>query len=452
MTPGAPRGFAVASLALALGVLVALVALALVAPAPLTQPGVWLLAGGLVATEVFATVLQRPGRRSTLTGTVVWAYAALLVGGVLPAAVLALLGALLSGLVRGVDRWRMLYNLGQLPLSLLAAGGALVALGALPALQAPTAPPLDPADLPAVGVGLVAGWVANQTLMVLGIALLSGVALRQAARDVLGSQRLPALGMIASAPLVAVIVDAAPHLVPLLLVPAVGLLALVRTLRSREHEARHDHLTGLANRARVEEELAEVTAGGEEPAAVLVADLDGFKDVNDTLGHEAGDRVLRIIGQRLRSTLREQDVVARIGGDEFAVVVRGDGAVTQTSRWAERILTRLAEPVVLDGAPVQVSASVGVAVHPRDGDEPAKLLRVADHRMYLRKTDAEDHEPPAGSTSEAEASEAEASEADASEADAPEGHPHAASPRQRRADAAPATREAPPESLAGPDA
>ncbi len=388
-----PRAFAVLACAVVAVALAAAALLASLDASALARPEVWLLVAGLLATELFAARRLPVSRRSTLTSAAVWAYAGLLVAGPLPGMLLHALGAAANGLVRRLDPWRLLFNLGQLPLSLLVGSLVMVALGVLPLLGAPEAPPLEPAALPAVLVGLGVAYACNQALMVVGLAVRSGASLRSVARETVGSQPLPVLGMLLSSPLVALVVAETPHLMPLLLVPAVGLLRLVRTLRTREHEARHDHLTGLVNRSHVEEVLTEVTRDGQEPAAVLVADLDGFKDINDTLGHHAGDQVLRIIGHRLRSALRDEDVVARLGGDEFAVVVRGQDAVAHTKRWVGRVLGRVAEPVTVGGTPVRVSASVGVALHPRDGDEPAKLLRVADYRMYLRKRAAPDEEP-----------------------------------------------------------
>ncbi|MGY1744005.1 putative bifunctional diguanylate cyclase/phosphodiesterase [Blastococcus sp. SYSU D00695] len=154
------------------------------------------------------------------------------------------------------------------------------------------------------------------------------------------------------------------------------------------HQAFHDALTGLANRAlfadRVEQALLR-GARGQGHAAVVFIDLDGFKGVNDTLGHPAGDALLREVAARLRAVVRAEDTVARLGGDEFAVLVEqastGSGEAVAT---AERLLAALAEPVVLDGQSVTVSGSVGIAVADA-GATGDSLIGDADIAMYAAK-------------------------------------------------------------------
>jgi diguanylate cyclase (GGDEF)-like protein len=163
-----------------------------------------------------------------------------------------------------------------------------------------------------------------------------------------------------------------------------GLVALLsQTLRSVEEQATHDQLTGLANRrlfhARWQESLGE--AGG--PTTLLYVDLDGFKPVNDTLGHEAGDNVLVEVAERLRSIVRAGDVVARLGGDEFAIILPWtDGATAEAI--AQRLVKSLAEPFNLEHRPVSIGASVG-AVTAGPNSNPEAELRRADTAMYAAK-------------------------------------------------------------------
>ncbi|MCZ2857956.1 putative bifunctional diguanylate cyclase/phosphodiesterase [Blastococcus sp. VKM Ac-2987] len=151
------------------------------------------------------------------------------------------------------------------------------------------------------------------------------------------------------------------------------------------HRARHDSLTGLLNRSALVEEVeaavAGALAGGPAPAVVLV-DLDRFKEVNDTLGHDVGDMLLRSVARRLAGELRGDTVLARLGGDEFALLLPGcdaDGA----ARAAERALRAIRRPFPLDGLILEVDGSCGVAV---DGPA-ADLLRHADVAMYAAKAD-----------------------------------------------------------------
>jgi diguanylate cyclase (GGDEF)-like protein len=144
------------------------------------------------------------------------------------------------------------------------------------------------------------------------------------------------------------------------------------------HQATHDRLTGLANRTLFDERLDEVTGA----AAVMMVDLDGFKDINDTHGHHAGDAVLGAVADRLRRCVPPSATAARLGGDEFAVLLPGADAPT-ARLLAERFAALLAEPVLVDGVALRAGASVGIAAGV--GTAPGALLRDADTAMYAEK-------------------------------------------------------------------
>jgi diguanylate cyclase (GGDEF)-like protein len=151
------------------------------------------------------------------------------------------------------------------------------------------------------------------------------------------------------------------------------------------HQASHDALTGLANRTLFQERMqAACDAAGARRLAVLLIDLDDFKSINDTLGHGVGDAVLEVAAARLRQCTRDSDTVARLGGDEFAVLLEGIQP-GEAAEIAERILTALAQPVVLDGHRLEAQASIGVVEVEGDGRGPAELLRCADVAMYAAK-------------------------------------------------------------------
>jgi diguanylate cyclase (GGDEF)-like protein/PAS domain S-box-containing protein len=159
-----------------------------------------------------------------------------------------------------------------------------------------------------------------------------------------------------------------------------------------EHMAFHDRLTGLPNRAhletRVADALASVDAGRTGEAALLFLDIDRFKHVNDTMGHDAGDELLRQVAERLRRGARSHDVVARLAGDEFVVLLTdlpAPGAVQAAAYVADRIRAALTEPYDLPGGSFSTTASVGVAVYPEDAHDAAGLFKAADEVMYEQK-------------------------------------------------------------------
>ncbi|MGA7997088.1 MAG: EAL domain-containing protein [Bradyrhizobium sp.] len=178
--------------------------------------------------------------------------------------------------------------------------------------------------------------------------------------------------------------------------PAV-LLALMDITERKRAEARlafmaqHDSLTGLPNRNLLRQNMDEIllhTRRSSEKVAVLVLGLDNFKAVNDTLGHGIGDKLLRGVAKRLRSTLREEDTLARLNSDEFAIVQSGLTRPEEVVVLAKRLLEAIADPYLLDGHSVIIGASIGIAVAPGDGDESEKLLKSADMALSRAKNDS----------------------------------------------------------------
>jgi diguanylate cyclase (GGDEF)-like protein len=154
-----------------------------------------------------------------------------------------------------------------------------------------------------------------------------------------------------------------------------------------EYQALHDVLTGLPNRRRFDSWLGqsvESARGRAGSVGLLLLDLDGFKEVNDTLGHHVGDELLREVAERLRGTLRDGDLVARLGGDEFAVVLP-DADTAKANAAAQRVLDALKAPIRVQGHAIETGGSVGIALFPADGSDPISLLRRADMAMYSAK-------------------------------------------------------------------
>ena len=164
--------------------------------------------------------------------------------------------------------------------------------------------------------------------------------------------------------------------------------------KAKEHEAelRHiahfDRLTGIPNRIlladRMQQAIAQ-TSRDQNMMAICYLDLDGFKPINDTLGHEAGDEVLVEIAKRIELTIRGGDTAARLGGDEFVVLLLGLNQGNECVATLERLLVAIAQPITVNGALVTVSASIGVSLYPFDNEDPDILLRHADQAMYVAK-------------------------------------------------------------------
>jgi diguanylate cyclase (GGDEF)-like protein len=157
-----------------------------------------------------------------------------------------------------------------------------------------------------------------------------------------------------------------------------------------EYMAHHDALTDLANRVLLNERLEQALGQRihrEEMVAVHHLDLDQFKAVNDTFGHPAGDKLLKIVADRLRTLVRETDTIARMGGDEFVVVQAPIADPAEATSLAQRIIASMSEPFDLDGHQAVIGASVGIAVGPSDGLKPDRLLRNADLALYRAKGD-----------------------------------------------------------------
>jgi diguanylate cyclase (GGDEF)-like protein len=172
------------------------------------------------------------------------------------------------------------------------------------------------------------------------------------------------------------------------------LLVLTDSTARRQHDevlwalAHHDTLTNLPNRSLFKDRCDQALSLAKRHArcaAVLWLDLDGFKAVNDSLGHAAGDALLQQVAERLKSRMRDSDTVARMGGDEFAVIMPDISGAEQAQRLAAELVTNLAQPYGLSVGTAQISASIGVAVYPQDATTVDGLIRCADLAMYSAK-------------------------------------------------------------------
>jgi diguanylate cyclase (GGDEF)-like protein len=345
---------------------------------------VLVFAVAIVVAELFP--LDIPGHEGQASFSTTFGFALLLAGGT------ALTVLTTAGLVVAADLahrrspFKVAFNAAQYALSWTAAGLTVTALGAR--IGGDELAAVAPGHLPALAVGAAAFMIVNTVLASTPPALARGVSPLAEIRSDLRFQVQCTAVLVAMTPVVLVVASYSLWFVPLLGLPLVAIQRGSRHAVLNEHRARHDMLTGLANRVHLHDGLRatiERALARRELVGVLVLDLDGFKDVNDTLGHHHGDLLLTEVGDRLREATREGDIVARLGGDEFAVVLPGLPEGADCVLAAERIAAALERPMRLQGVDLDIRASIGIACYPRDGGGADMLLRHADMAMYAAK-------------------------------------------------------------------
>jgi diguanylate cyclase (GGDEF)-like protein len=345
----------------------------------------WALALSVLVGELYPLEIPRSSGDGEVTVSTMFSFALLLTAGLIPAIAAQALASALQDAFARKPLWRIGFNIGQYTLALAAAAAAL-------ALVLGQQPPLDsrfgPTELGGIVVGASAFFVVNTLLVSRATALYTDTPYFSALRgDVLFNLSVGAV-LLCLSPIVVTVLDFSPVLFPLFFMPLIGIYRAgqqaARTAKA-EHQASHDGLTELPNRRWFREEVDKVLNDPSlDRVAVVLVDLDRFKEVNDTLGHHHGDMVLRELGARLRSSMREQDLVARLGGDEFALCMR-DVSELGAEEAVRRFQSALQVPFEVDGIHIELEASAGLAWYPDHGDDVATLLRRADVAMYRAK-------------------------------------------------------------------
>lgn len=154
------------------------------------------------------------------------------------------------------------------------------------------------------------------------------------------------------------------------------------------HQAFHDALTGLPNRLLFQERLEKSLAAAKRTQKLLATiflDLDGFKKINDTLGHDVGDLLLQVVAQRLLVSVRSSDTVARMGGDEFTIILTEMDKIEDAEAVAQKVLETVGKPFILNGHAIQVTTSIGISLYPQNGQDVQTLMKQADIAMYVAK-------------------------------------------------------------------
>ncbi|WP_064446982.1 bifunctional diguanylate cyclase/phosphodiesterase [Micromonospora sp. NBRC 110037] len=350
----------------------------------------WTMAALAVACD--ARPFVPPGRRQTsaVFPSTCFTFAILLGWGFGPAVAVQAVAVAVSGWRLGYAPWRTGFNAAQYACA-LAAAYAVSRLGPGELFGDGR---LHWTDVAAVGGATLAWFVVNYGLVSSAVRLRFGDRWWPSVRSGLAYELLSTGSLLLLAPVLVAAARASAALIPLVLVPLFAVYRMARLSEEREQLADVDPLTGLPNRKALLTEVAEqVHLHGERAArgapdahlALLLLDLDRFKHVNDALGHAVGDRLLVEVSARLMGVVGAGDMVARLGGDEFAIVVPRLTDIDQARERADRVVAALAEPVPLDGLPLDVGGSIGIALYPDHGEDFATLMRHADVAMYDAK-------------------------------------------------------------------
>ncbi|MEV4466907.1 EAL domain-containing protein [Micromonospora echinofusca] len=349
----------------------------------------WVMAALAVGCD--ARPFVPPGRRQTsaVFPSTCFTFAILLGWGFGPALLVQAVAVVVSGWRMGHAPWRTAFNAAQYAAAL---GAAYVVTWLGPG-SIFDGGRLRGTDVLAVGGATVAWFAVNYALVSAAVRLRFGDRWWPSLRQGLGFELLSTGSLLLLAPVLVAAARASAALIPLVLVPLFAVYRMARLSVEQQQLASLDPLTGLPNRkallAEVGEQVhvhAERAARGEPGArlALLLIDLDRFKNVNDALGHAVGDRLLVEVSARLTGVVGE-GMVARLGGDEFAIVMTGLTDADEARELAGRVVRALAEPVSLDGLPLDVGGSIGIALFPEHGEDFATLMRHADVAMYDAK-------------------------------------------------------------------
>ncbi|MFB9247376.1 putative bifunctional diguanylate cyclase/phosphodiesterase [Sphaerisporangium melleum] len=348
-------------------------------------PLFWMLVVLVVLGELRPIVVSSSRLAGGTATSTLFTFAVLLYQGLAVAVLIHTTALIVSGLAHRRAWHRMLFNISQMTLASTSAAAVLAAFGHRPHPATPWVP--EGTDIAAVAAAALAYFVVRGVLVCSAVALHERRPLWRVIRTTIGHQSLVYGALLGLAPLVVVVMNRSPALVPLFVAPLAAMYFTASLSVRRDHQAMHDGLTSLPNRKllilRTEEAMAE--ARDDARVGLLLLDLDRFKEVNDTLGHPVGDRLLQIVAHRLTHSVRPGDVVARLGGDEFAVLLPTVRDSTAAREVAARLRAALTEPVRLEGMTFDLDASVGIALYPDHAPDFELLLQRSDVAMYFAK-------------------------------------------------------------------
>jgi len=371
------------------GLVVALAFSRGIAPVAEAPGEFWLFAFFLFLGELLPVRVPRRDEDEEITTSGTFAYAMILAFGPAATAIAHVVATLTCELFRRKPWWKALFNAAQYAIAVVAAGYTVRLVAHVPHPNAP--PAFFISDLPAILVGAAVFFVVNHALTRTAIALAQEQPVWRALREDSSFQAVTTLVMLALSPIVVVAAERSVALVPLLALPMLGAYratAIWLEKQYKEHQALHDPLTSLPNRRLFQDRIGQAILKSRRDrtvAAVMLIDLDRFKEINDTLGHPVGDRLLQMIGPRLQALVRRSDTVARMGGDEFAVLLPEVSDAAGAVAVADKVLRALEDPFPIDGLALDIEASIGIALCPDHGADPHMLMQRADVAMYTAK-------------------------------------------------------------------
>jgi diguanylate cyclase (GGDEF)-like protein len=341
-------------------------------------------AGLLIILELFPLVAGRGHDPQGVVMSTAFSCAMLFMWGVWPAILIVGIASLAADVRVKKQWWKVLFNPAQYAVAVGAGYLVIYFLHGSISLDHPL-PSLDADDFWWIPTSWVVYHLANW--LIVNFVISYSAPLISIMRDDVVHYTLMSFSVMAISPLIVVVALHSWVALPLLLIPLLLLWYTASMSLEREHAAGHDALTGLPNRNTLSFELDTALAAYEQDAdsfGLMLIDMNDFKRVNDTLGHQVGDRLLVQFAARLRDSVRPQDFVARLGGDEFAIIVY-DTDEAEGRAIAERLCASISHSIEVDGLALEAEASVGIALCPAHGTDGNTLLRRADVAMYTAK-------------------------------------------------------------------
>jgi diguanylate cyclase (GGDEF)-like protein len=335
--------------------------------------------------ELYPLRVPRGDAESGITTSTTFAFALLLSFGIVPAVFVFAVASAIGDIVSRRAWWKILFNAAQYTLALTACGDVL---GLVVDLHAGGIQRFTAGNVLMLLVAGGAFFAVNVGITAVAVAMVQRLPLLTFLRQDLAFHASSTGVLIAISPIVVVVADHSLILLPLILLPLLVAYKTASMSLDKEHQALHDALTRLPNRTLFYDRAQQAILASRRnraASAVLLLDLDRFKEVNDTLGHHIGDLLLKEVGPRLQQVLREVDTVARLGGDEFGLILRNVTGQEEILRVVDRITSTLEQPFIVEDLRLDIEASIGIALYPEHGADAETLMQRADVAMYVAK-------------------------------------------------------------------